>query len=465
MRLLFIATFALCTPTTLAFDDGDGLRNALVPVGDVDGDGFVDFAMAHRPGTLRVPTGTQVPWVSQEPSVEIRSSADGKVLRTFDGAKGFGTELEAVGDLDGDGIAELLVGHGRNNLMGGVVLLSPGAGTVLHTFGRPAGAHHFGRGLAGGQQLVGDETPDLVIGEEDRAWIVDGRLFEPRAVLVALAGRTVRVEVDSWERVEPEGAPLPKLDTKGPWGYGSSDTNYLGDVKLLADLDGDGLGELILTTRFDPALEITDAVPFEKGGSALRPATPLDHPVVSRLIYSAGGEPFVFRSAAWLVLTGVDLDGDGVEDLLTTTVNRRIRAWSLGKRALWWESSFDGGYLHADGTSLAWTSDHNGDGVPDFVHAANETFLDQDRGYVEINSPTTGGRMQLFTPPKVETGLKGYAGGVDANVLEDLDGDGFPEVITFQPHGRILALLDGKTLEVVWEVVLVEPVEQGEGEQ
>lgn len=79
---------------------------ALAGMGDLDGDGFVDFAVS-------------VPWQPVDAGasglVEIRSGKDGALLRMFPSVKSdklgvcqsFGEEVSGVGDVDGDGICDL----------------------------------------------------------------------------------------------------------------------------------------------------------------------------------------------------------------------------------------------------------------------------------------------------------------------------------------------------------------------
>jgi hypothetical protein len=78
----------------LRASEGATSRCSAVRVGDVDADGFQDFAIAEPPFG----------------EVCVRSGADGRVLARFDGGGGLGISAAALGDLTGDGIDELLLG-------------------------------------------------------------------------------------------------------------------------------------------------------------------------------------------------------------------------------------------------------------------------------------------------------------------------------------------------------------------
>jgi hypothetical protein len=119
-----------------------------------------------------------------------------------------------------------------------------------------------------------------------------------------------------------------------------------------------------------------------------------------------------------------------------------------------WEVSYRGGYLHAEGSSLALTSDHDGDGVRDLVVGSNETFLDADRGGVAILSGRTGKGLKRFAvsvdsdpaPPG------GGEGGADVAPIGDLDGDGLEELAVWEPVAQRLLVLSGSDLAVRWEL-------------
>lgn len=149
---------------------GEQFGSALAALGDVNGDGFADFAGGARKnndggaaaGAVFVYHGRRGGPLP-EPRVTLRGQAAGGQ---------FGAALAGVGDLNGDGYADLLVGafnaggSGQGAVflyLGGAKGLRENAGLVLH--GRHPGAH-FGQAVAGAGDLDGNGKPDFAVGSE-----------------------------------------------------------------------------------------------------------------------------------------------------------------------------------------------------------------------------------------------------------------------------------------------------------
>ena len=103
--------------------------SAACALGDWNSDGHADFAIG-APGGQDPSTGTTTPG-----RVELRSGADGSLFLSVDGPpdSSFGTSLDACGDVDSDGLGDLLVGAPGAGFGGEVLTLSGLDGATLAT--------------------------------------------------------------------------------------------------------------------------------------------------------------------------------------------------------------------------------------------------------------------------------------------------------------------------------------------
>ena len=474
--LALCLTAGLAAPT-LAFDDWDGLHAAVVGIGDADGDGAEDLVVAHRPrpfGMGNAPTET-LKVVEQLPRIWALSGTDGRVLWSTTGHARFGTRVAAVGDLDGDGVDEVATAEdvprdarvpapvqepteqeraaGREPVAladlpdphagrARVVVLSGATGERLVELAPPSSPHHFGTGFAGGLQVVGDRTPDLVVGSHGHVWVVDGATFEPvRGFRLARDGRVHRADVEGWDRpTGPEEVSWAPADKRDHGDFGNN-------LALVPDLDGDGAAELVIGGKRPRDAAAQARILGEDEGEPGERS--------SWVLFSAGSlADLCLDSSAWRAVALDDLDGDGMAELATTTVDQHLRVWSLGRQELLWGSDWSGGYMHAEGTSLAVVADRDGDGKRDLLLAANETAIDCDVGFVSVVSAATGAGLvsswtdrSAATPEELRPPMDG---GFDADLLGDLDEDGFEELAVMTPVYQEVRVLDGEDLEVRW---------------
>jgi len=192
-----------------------GFGASLAPLGDVNGDGVPDLAVGAHGGLVRG-EATGAVWV-------LFMNPDGSVLRSeelicrepiqrallVDGELStsliYGGALATLGDLDGDGLPELLLG-GRSHTFFGVVpktelivsLDREGGVRWARGLGRADGfssLRGFSKSYVGLGDLDGDGIPDLAIGDSGNAeggegrggvWIVflnaDGSFREERLI-------------------------------------------------------------------------------------------------------------------------------------------------------------------------------------------------------------------------------------------------------------------------------------------
>jgi len=163
---LAIPTARLQAPVPV---DLDRFGYAVANAGDLDGDGFDDVAVG-APGADDAASDTGSVYVFRGGASGV-AAVPGEVLR--DPRAGpyerFGTSVAGVGDVNGDGLGDLLIGtsgpeRGRGSVFhGGREGLSPMPRTVLHDPLGP-GYNHFAESLAGAGDVDGDGRNDIVVG-------------------------------------------------------------------------------------------------------------------------------------------------------------------------------------------------------------------------------------------------------------------------------------------------------------
>ncbi len=136
-----------------------------VGLGDVNADGYGDFVVA-QPGFAG--NAGRVLVYSGQTGLALRTIADGV------GAEQFGWSAANVGDLDGDQVADFVVGApfadvpttGQSVLVdaGRVVAYSGKTGKVLHTWKGPFARSIFGISVGPAGDVDKDGTPDVIVG-------------------------------------------------------------------------------------------------------------------------------------------------------------------------------------------------------------------------------------------------------------------------------------------------------------
>jgi len=136
--------------TVTEHSPGDLYTAALCATDDVDGDGANDFAI-----------GAVLAWGFGR--VAVVSGSTGSILRVLSPptwGDGFGADVAAYPDLDGDGVDELLVGHLESCT---AHILSPSTGNLLHTLTGPLFSE-YGYSLSAAGDVDADGLLDVVVG-------------------------------------------------------------------------------------------------------------------------------------------------------------------------------------------------------------------------------------------------------------------------------------------------------------
>jgi hypothetical protein len=367
----------------------ESVGRSVVGLGDVDGDGLPDFA-------------TGAPWHSNNTTdaghVYVCKGSTAALVRTLTGQSGgddFGYALANAGDVDGDGVADVLVGapdfvptggHDTGGTTPGFVELYSGAtgALLLHVDGSAAG-DMFGTSVTGVNDLDGDGVEDFAAG----AIGYDG-LASNGGMLRMISGAT---GATLWTRAGGQAGS----------GYGAR-------AATIGDADGDGHLDVAVSA---PSWNETGAVFVFSGldGALLR-------------TWVGNQAKILFGNA----VAGIgDVDGDlvpevaiGANEAPYPTSKGSLYVYSMASGALLYERAgeVNGSYF---GASVAPIGDLDGDGASELAvgamvyEAGPLGFYD---GAVSVLSGASGSELGRILGAKQEYFGTSVAG------LGDVEGDG-----------------------------------------
>lgn len=267
-------------------------RGYVSAAGDVNGDGFADLLIggdnsARRPVTLVLGRQTFPATLS----VGSASLASGVIELAVPNIDNVGAYTDKAGDLDGDGLGDVIFSAGGNIdhayvFYGAALEASPAAATFTFTGSDPnfielthpcaqLGTVNFGTYLRGGADLNNDARPDLVVGN-----------YSNKQLMVL-------------------SSDFELLDC-----FVRSETRFATLFDVVGDINGDGNLDLI-TTHEDPAV-VRASVFFNDGLGAFGE----DRAPISRLVSLRIMEPAARKLA---VSAAGDLNGDSRDDFVTLT--------------------------------------------------------------------------------------------------------------------------------------------------
>ncbi len=405
---------------------GAGFAAKVVDVSDIDGDGTRDVAVVGEPG------------------VALYSGADGAELwKRTDAASHAGATLARAGDLDGDGLDEVLVGTPQDLATGSARVHSGATGAVLLLLAAPASSEAFGAAVAVPGDVNGDGYDDLAVADLHEWFLTPSTVtvFSGRggAVIHVLQGD---VPAYPWSQdefgraladpgdVDLDGVPdlLVGLET-------DLSAGQLGQVRVHSGADGSlvlglpdehvglaGLGDADLDGRPDLVL----SEPFAAPAGRIRVLSGVGGAELAHIDGVLAGDYFglAMRRAG-------DIDGDGTADLL---VNGCVYAeafggpflpGSVGPKLQW--SGVEGSRW---GAAVAVVGDADGDGVGDVaVGAPGHGEGGSETGLVRLFSGL-GGDL-LWERAGDAAGLQL---GSALSAVGDLDGDGRADVLAGAPQ-------------------------------
>jgi hypothetical protein len=381
--------------------DSDSFGTSVANVGDLDGDGVTDMAVGA--------SGDDTNGTDRGAAHILFLNANGTVKSSTKIASGtgggptlanedfFGISVANVGDLDGDGVADLAVGATGDDTNGtdrGAVhiLFLNASGTVKSstkiasgTGGGPTLANDdlFGISVANVGDLDGDGVADLTVGARGD----DTGGTDRGAVHILFLNASGTVKSSTKIASGTGGGPtLADYDL-----FGSSVAN-------VGDLDGDGVADLAVGARGDGANRGAVHILFLNASGTVKSST--------KIASGTGGGPALanFDRFGISVANVGDLDGDGVTDLAVGAFGDGTGGASRGavhilflnaggavKSSTKIASGTGGGPTLANsdlfGHSVANVGDLDGDGVTDLAVGASRDDTggtDTDRGAVYI---------------------------------------------------------------------------------
>jgi len=399
--------------------DGGGFGSALANVHDLDQDGICDYAI----GSPSADVGTLL----AAGEVSVYSAATGTLLYRISGIEmdsQFGAAIASVGDVNGDGIPEILIGAPMGATGRGAAYLHDGGnGNLIHAFSGLAVGDAFGAHVqkAGDASLQSDGILDLLIGApgEDSGGAVDnGAMYCFDAATGAQLFKTT-------------GPP------QGLTGFVAGAGPGLGNTTAtISDVSGDGVADILVGVPWAD-VTTTSGLQIDAG--------------IALIINGANGStlmtlkdiiPQTGDFYGMAVAQAPDMDADGILDFAVGVAGEEIHTLAGGVlndagKIVVYSGSTGTVIAEIPGTrdsgqtgSNVTVGDANGDGVPDMVSGSkNENAGVTTPEFLHIDVFDSIGGGLIWT----QEGAQGSRMGSAVAFICDLDGDGREDFLVGSP--------------------------------
>ena len=403
---------------------------SVASAGDVNGDGLSDLIVGapYNDPTTGTDAGRSYVVFGKTTTTAINLSAiaggsGGFVVDGQGGNDWSGFSVASAGDVNGDGLADLIVGAPRNGAGFSYVVFGKGSSTAINLSAVAAGLGGFvingqgtgdrsGWSVASAGDVNGDGLADLIVGAKfsDPASGIDaGRSY-------VVFGKSTPGAIDLSAIAPSSGTPRGGFVIQG---QGSSDQSGT-SVASAGDVNGDGLADLIVGARYsDPVAGADAGRTYVVFGQSSTGAIEL-----SAVAAGTGGFAILGQSAAdqsgISVASVGDFNGDGLADLIlgapmgdptagsnagrtyvvfgssaTAAINLSTIAAGIGGFVISGQCAGD-----LSGTSVAGAGDVNGDGLIDLIVGAYKSDpaagADAGRSYVIFGSTAGASTLSAF---------------------------------------------------------------------
>lgn len=381
----------------------DHLGASVSGAGDVDGDGIPDLIVGA--------SGAHAPGQLEEGSAFVYSGATGGMIWQFSIPSWdeiWGVSVSGAGDVNADGLDDVIVGaFSATGLSSeGVAFVYSGAtGALLWRFDGQGGSAYLGKSVSGAGDVDRDGFDDLIVGATGAP---GGLARIGSAYVYSGATGTLIWQFDGQEREDL---------------FGES-------VSGAGDVDGDGHDDVIVGTSW------TDPGGLQDAGSAH-----VYSGATGALIWQFNGQQR-WAHLGNSVSSAGDVDEDGFDDVivgreLADPGGRReagsayIYSGATGTLIRQFDGAKRGDRL---GHSVSGAGDADGDGTPDLIVGAINAPL-TNGGSAYVFSGATGDLIRRFDGQGNKDRL-----GVSVSDVGDLNGDGYDEVIVgaygTEPDGK-----------------------------